>query len=44
MEKFWKTVAVEGLNEDDIITMMAGKSLEEKFPARFSEIGEEVFM
>lgn len=37
------TIDVEGITEDQIIKMMVGRSLEEKFPKRNVSIGEEMF-
>jgi len=37
------TIDVAGVTEDQIIKMMVGRSLEEKFPKRNVPIGEEVF-
>lgn len=38
-----ETLDVAGVTEDQIIKMMVGRSLEEKFPKRNVPIGEEVF-
>ena len=38
-----ETLDVAGVTEDQIIKMMVGRSLEEKFPKRDVPIGEEVF-
>jgi ribose transport system ATP-binding protein len=37
------TVDVSTVTEDDIITMMVGRKVEEKYPKRNIQIGEEVF-
>ncbi len=37
------TIAVEGVTEDQIIKMMVGRALEEKFPKRDVQIGKESF-
>jgi ribose transport system ATP-binding protein len=37
------TLDVANVSEEDIITMMVGRKLDEKYPRRVSRIGEEVF-
>ncbi|MDR1901832.1 MAG: sugar ABC transporter ATP-binding protein [Treponema sp.] len=38
-----QTIGINDLSEDDLISMMVGRKIEDKYPKRSVELGEEVF-